>query len=754
MRFKERVDKRRLKHILDNKDAYDLGSVYINGRKSDNSVYTLLSNYFNTLNHKGEVEIEYLQSKSKRYGRHWPQALGITGISKRVRHTIASQFNIDIDVVNCHPIILEQLCTRNGIQCPTLTEYNTNRDQFVSENPEIKQKVLEVVNGASESVCEGSVFLTRLYVECYKIREALKPHFKKIHRTEAKSSKPNIDGRFVSNVLQDIENSILMAMVDSMKSRFGNIAITSLAYDGFTIERTNESLELLNSMLESLESDVLLNTGYTIQLKVKQMDGGYVIPTEELGDIDEVEEDADAKDDLSFFIPKEPFTTDYFYYDFIHDLKMKVFDSLKDGLNFVYSNIGKVLKILTHPDMYIVNQKLHCLEFKHKNISSNIAVRYMSDGKLKSLSLQKILNDPNYSNPIPMYKSASFVPKDTTDDFEFKNDFNTFTGIRANRLEAITEDDMREIEPILNHLRYCWASGNEEVYNYLLAWFQSIFKDPCRKTEVAIILYGKEGTGKGFLNENFFIEYVFGSHVSGSTQGIVSLTQRFNSFIDRKLFVCANEVILEKNNKLLYEKLKAIITDKSITIENKGIDLLRECPSYLNLILTTNNLDAVKIGSSDRRFVCLETSDTYKNDLTYFNKLRSACNQRTADIFYTYLLNIPKIRDVRNLIKTELKADMSVYSIGVVERFIGQFVEFVRGDRPPDMDWENRAIEMYDVSIGIKASQLFSLFGFWSAETKENKFDATQSKFYRDLRRMKSGLILLERRHCVYFKLE
>jgi len=43
------------------------------------------------------------------------KSLSLGSIRKEVRHTLAKEKYVDIDIENCHPIILKQLCDKNDI---------------------------------------------------------------------------------------------------------------------------------------------------------------------------------------------------------------------------------------------------------------------------------------------------------------------------------------------------------------------------------------------------------------------------------------------------------------------------------------------------------------------------------------------------------------------------------------------------------------------------------------------------------------
>jgi hypothetical protein len=131
--YEQRVDKQALEFILENYETYDLGSAYHNGEKITefNSVLSLYTTFLNNLNDNGSLKVEY--KKNGLTDRLWGNPFGITGISRKIRHTIASKYNIDIDIKNCHPVFLLKYCQDNNIDSPKLHYYCVNRDQILKE---------------------------------------------------------------------------------------------------------------------------------------------------------------------------------------------------------------------------------------------------------------------------------------------------------------------------------------------------------------------------------------------------------------------------------------------------------------------------------------------------------------------------------------------------------------------------------------------------------------------------------------------
>ena len=72
--------------------------------------------------------------KKSAHGRSNPKkGLGLFNIRREVRQTLVKHCMVDIDIQNCHPAILEQVCIRFGVPCDHLTHYNNHRDAILTE---------------------------------------------------------------------------------------------------------------------------------------------------------------------------------------------------------------------------------------------------------------------------------------------------------------------------------------------------------------------------------------------------------------------------------------------------------------------------------------------------------------------------------------------------------------------------------------------------------------------------------------------
>jgi Mesyanzhinovviridae DNA primase len=120
----------------------------------------------------------------------------------------------------------------------------------------------------------------------------------------------------------------------------------------------------------------------------------------------------------------------------------------------------------------------------------------------------------------------------------------------------------------LAHLKNNIAAGNEEHAEYLLNWMARGVQHPGVAGEVAVVLRGKEGTGKGVLAKCY--GRLFGSHFRHVVQA-KHLTGHFNAHLQQCSFLFADEAFFA-GDKAHESILKALITEDTLLIEPKGVD--------------------------------------------------------------------------------------------------------------------------------------------------------------------------------------
>lgn len=169
------------------------------------------------------------------------------------------------------------------------------------------------------------------------------------------------------------------------------------------------------------------------------------------------------------------------------------------------------------------------------------------------------------------------------------------------------------------HIRDNVCCGNMEYYNYYLDWWANAIQHPDQQANVALVLKGKRGGGKGSAI-GYFAE-LFGQHhihVFSSRQ----VTGNFNYHLRDAVILFSDEAIYAGNHAE-ESVLKGLITEKYIPIEGKYRDLMM-VRNNLHVAISTNHEWAVPAGLDERRFFVLNMKDdeTVKQNTFYFNSIK------------------------------------------------------------------------------------------------------------------------------------
>ena len=158
--------------------------------------------------------------------------------------------------------------------------------------------------------------------------------------------------------------------------------------------------------------------------------------------------------------------------------------------------------------------------------------------------------------------------------------------------------------------------GDERVYRWLRAWMANAVQRPDRPAEVAVVLRGRRGTGKGMFTRWFgqifdphFIHINSPRHLMGN----------FNAHLQDAIVVFADEAFLP-GDRQAEGTLKMLITEPRIPIERKRIDVITVA-NVLHLIIASNDEWVVPAGLDERRFAVLDVDSTWEQDHTYFAAL-------------------------------------------------------------------------------------------------------------------------------------
>jgi hypothetical protein len=171
-------------------------------------------------------------------------------------------------------------------------------------------------------------------------------------------------------------------------------------------------------------------------------------------------------------------------------------------------------------------------------------------------------------------------------------------------------------DKLREHTRTIICNGNADHFECLMDWMADVVQHPEKQGEVAIVLRGKEGTGKGYLARA--LKYLLGQH-GFAISNARHLTGNFNGHLRDCVLLFADEA-LYAGNPAHVGILKSIITEPYLTIEGKYQNAVQS-PNRLHIILASNDDWVVPAGLESRRFFVLNVSNAHANDHIYFGAI-------------------------------------------------------------------------------------------------------------------------------------
>ena len=224
----EIVDKEKLLYIINNNEF-------------DVEVNNLAKKYHESLDNLGRKRIQYKQ-KFKHKDRYYAIGSALTYLKKEIRNSIMPTNIKDIDMVNCHPVILLNLCQKNKVKCNILKNYVENRDlildSFDDNRKNVKELFLTILNGGFKNIhSEDSKINNYLKLLENEIIKIQKYFYSKDKRYFEKGY--NYLGKNLSRIILEKENEVLQIMINYFVSK--RVNIFTLEYDGLKIYTDDKS---------------------------------------------------------------------------------------------------------------------------------------------------------------------------------------------------------------------------------------------------------------------------------------------------------------------------------------------------------------------------------------------------------------------------------------------------------------------------------------------------------------------------------
>jgi hypothetical protein len=234
--------------------------------------------------------------------------------------------------------------------------------------------------------------------------------------------------------------------------------------------------------------------------------------------------------------------------------------------------------------------------------------------------------------------------------------FNLWRGFDV---EPRKGDPQKAFPTFLDHLRCNIAGCREDHFQWIVGWFAHMMQRPGERLGTALVLRGREGTGKTKVGE------VFGSLISRHYLQVDSpryIVGQFNSHLSNCLLLQADEGFWA-GDRQAEGVLKSLITSSRQMIERKGIDPV-SLRNLVRLLVTSNEDWVVPAGLEARRFAVFEVGDLAMQNAAYFAEIDREMAEGGREVLLGWLLDYDLTNvDLRKVPSTEALTEQKLMTI-------------------------------------------------------------------------------------------
>jgi hypothetical protein len=636
-----------------------------------------------------QITVPY--GNNKGIGRLYPKSAccGYVSITRSVRHYLAGEIATDVDIVNCHPVFIEQMYeTLFGEACPYLKRWNTEREDIFKElirmtelnggivdqsnlkrrpmtRDDCKEiaysflystypKSIEKLFKSFELPCSGEIYdiCNGLTLTSARLIGKLKNDYHDFWVSiNGSDEKGNLDGSRFSTLMQHVECFVVRIMkATADRLSFG---VDDICHDGLLLNNDNQPLtdDEFMRYKHAVENDILMQSGFTLEITKKSM------PMPSWAEMLTENRNVDLQKLLKYVPDTDTLDMNMMKKDRFQDLNDYEIDEVAGMV------AGKYF-IRVRSDWYSINATTK--EILHK----------FSKHSFKDAAGGSILLNSQDSPNIRIYESIVFQDPDLVRP----NEWNCFGELRYDRSlnSLLSQDELEKIDQFLYHIREIVCDGNVPLFAFLMnVWKHKLIKpfEVSRATGIFTLLVGGQGVGKTSAIETFF-KLIFGEkYVNTSAPYTEVVSGGFTDAISNKLVVIMNEIPeADASHKRLHETFKAMITDSSRRCRQM-YQAGASVPNTIMYIGTSNNRNCYKAEEGDRRTIITEVSRRHKGDTAYFSKLNQ-CISENYLLIAQYIVGFEyNDADGNSLIPTSIpETKMRIYARELDLCTVGKFL--------------------------------------------------------------------------------
>ena len=623
------------------------------------------------------VSFEYRHGVGKDFGRMVSDSM--MGIPRDIRGFVCvsqdSQKPIltDLDMDNCHCVILQWQCKRHGITCDALSEYIANRQKHKEElmestgksKDDVKSMFLAAVNSQNEMERwekNLTIFFIKFDKECKEIQQAflrlteyrhILPYAEKAanEKLEAKKAERRRDRKTTNGLTANVAGSFINLILCTWENRFLGVACRAIASMGLEVNVNNFD-------------GMMIRGDHYPKGDQPTVRDDVICPALEQALLEEFK--------ITMGWSMKRHSTGLVYSD--------------DGLRLPYSKLAELwLKRICRVGSEYV------LELTDGSTVTQTA-RNLAD-RLGAETAKCLLVGPGaqtwYSHTFAdtlcrdpamrTYEKADMYP----DPSECPpNVYNRWKPMPCESWDVTQANPESENVATFRNLVLILADRDDKVAAFVELWIAHMLQHPSRKPNAWLIFMSEQGAGKGTLV--CIIARLVGSAKVKKVGNVErSLLGAYNDVVRDAFLV----VLDEAKGKHLFDggdELKNMITESTVTVHEKYMSA-QEIRSYARWMVTVQPR-SVPTKKGDRRGVisrcsdelCVKEGQQHLKDVNHWiDESHEKFKPQFIPDIHAYLMTLkpPTVFQSDELPQTEVQRELQAANADVFESWVADVVE-------------------------------------------------------------------------------
>ena len=503
-------------------------------------------------------------------------------LPRPLRHTLCEGIYVDIDIVNCHPNLIEDLCSKLNIETPTLAMYNQEREKCLEhvmeeqkiDREEAKQLMISICYGCGDSP-DWCDFLVDFYNDLRKIHSKVRIHFPEQYKVAVDQGKTNPSASGLSYKCQQVEMKLLMKMYKFCKKN--NKVVGVLCHDGLMCEIGDTNYDVF---VKSLEEEV------GMKLSTKPFTNAIDLSQYEVKEIDLECIEAEYEDQNDMIIDKKKDMPD----------KMKMFRN-ENYLAKKREWEETHFKLLNPIRYCTIDSKGELMEKTPREYQDTYVNEYIRNGHILYPFLYYWMSDPK----IKTYEKMEFHPEPNCPP----NIYNTYTGLYCDQLDESNYDAERGEKGLSYWLEVLAIVCNYDVktIEFVKKLYALGIQKPWKRWHLMVFFTGENGTGKTALQK--YHKAMIGDKHATIIENIKQITGDFNEIIVNQLYICWDDP--KDDDGQTTKGLNSFLTASRTPLNMKHQNIKRGVKNYINMMGTLNKQKVFRFDGGDRRYMIIKS---------------------------------------------------------------------------------------------------------------------------------------------------